>query len=142
MATVQSESEQPVDNKLINGTLAENKPEPATVTDGDAEVCAQGSDVKGTTDPAVPSSPASENPSPHGVALSPRNKDPSEMSCHFQSREDVQNTDVLLENNNSDLISAEAGTDCDVKSDRLHNEHIGKYKFASRPDSKVHAAIS
>ncbi|KAL1259477.1 hypothetical protein QQF64_010054 [Cirrhinus molitorella] len=126
MATVQSESEQPLDNKLINGTLAGNKPElqpvSAPVADCDEEVCAQSSDVKGTTDPGVPSSPASENSSPHGVALSPRNKDASGMPCNFKSTEDEQSTDVLLQNN-GDLISDEPGTDCDVTSDRLHNEN-------------------
>ncbi|XP_050987757.1 zinc finger protein 197 isoform X3 [Labeo rohita] len=127
MATVQSESEQPLDNKLINGTLAGNKPElqpvSATVADSDAEVCAQSSDVKGTTDPDVPSSPASENSAPHGVALSPRNKDASGMPCNYKSPEDEQNTDVVLQNNKGDLISDAPGTDCDVTSDRLHNEN-------------------
>lgn len=129
MATVQSESEQPLDNKLINGTLADNKPElqpaAATVADCDAEVCAQGSGVKGTTEPGVPSSPASENSSPHGAALSPRNKDESGMSCNRKSTVDEQKTDVLFENN-GDLVSAEPATDCRETSDRLHNENIGK----------------
>ncbi|XP_073704129.1 uncharacterized protein [Garra rufa] len=127
MATVQSECEQPLDNKLINGTHAGNKPElqpvSATVADCDAEVCAQSSDAKETTDPGVPSSPASENSAPHGVASSPRNKDASGMPCNFKSTQDEQNTDVLLQNNNGDLISDEPGTDCDVTSDRLHNEN-------------------
>ncbi|KAK7147407.1 hypothetical protein R3I94_010051 [Phoxinus phoxinus] len=129
MATVQSESEQPLDNKLINGTLAENKPEletaSATVADCDAEVCAQGSGVKGTTEPGVSSSPASENSSPHGAALSPRNKDESGMSCNRKSTVDEQKTDVLFENND-DLVSAEPATDCGETSDRLHNENIGE----------------
>lgn len=146
MATVQSESEQPLDNKLINGTLAGNKPElqpvSATVADSDAEVCAQSSDVKGTTDPDVPSSPASENSAPHGVALSPRNKDASGMPCNYKSPEDEQNTDVVLQNNKGDLISDAPGTDCDVTSDRLHNENSGKYNFASRADGKGQAALS
>ncbi|XP_016356275.1 uncharacterized protein LOC107699513 [Sinocyclocheilus anshuiensis] len=125
MATVQSESEQPLEEKLINGTLGENKPElqpvSATVADCDAEVCAQESDVKGTTDPGVPSSPASENSPPHGVAISPRNKDASGMSCNAKSKEDE-----LPLNDNKDLVSAEPGTDCDVISDRLHNENLGQ----------------
>lgn len=140
MATVQSESEQPLEDKLINGTLGENKPElqpvSATVADCEAEVSAQGCDVKGTTDPGVPSSPASENSPPHGAALSPRNKDASGMSCNFKSTEDV------LPQNDKDLISTEPGTDCDVISDRLHNENIGKYNFASRADGKGHAPLS
>lgn len=145
MATVQSESEQPLDNKLINGTLAENKPElqlaSATVADCDAEVCAQGSDIKGPTEPGVPSSP-SENSPPHGAALSPRNKDESGMSFNWKSTVDKEKTDVLFENNNGDLVSAEPGTDCGETSDRLHNENIGKYNFASRADDKWHAALS
>ncbi|XP_039535672.1 uncharacterized protein zgc:66448 [Pimephales promelas] len=129
MATVMSESEQPLDNKLINGSLAENKPDlqPAssTVAGCDAEVCAQGSGVKGATEPSVPSSPASENSSPHGAALSPRNKDESGMSCNRKFTADEQKTDVLFENN-GDLVSAEPATDCGETSDRLHNENIGQ----------------
>ncbi len=127
MATVQSESEQPLDDELINGALGENKPELQPVSsiavDCEAEVCAQGSDVKGTPDPGVSSSPARENPPPHGVALSPRNKDASGMSCN------VKSTDDVLPQNDKDLISAEHGTGCDMISDRLHNENIGKYNF-------------
>ncbi|CAM4700709.1 unnamed protein product [Leuciscus chuanchicus] len=129
MATVLSESEQPLDNKLINGTLAENKPElqpaSATVADCDAEVCAQASGVKGTTEPGVPSSPASENSSPHGAALSPRNKDESGMPCNRKSTVDEQKTDVLFENN-GDLVSAEPATECGETSGRLHNENNGQ----------------
>uniref|UniRef100_A0A8C1XLJ7 Zgc:66448 n=1 Tax=Cyprinus carpio TaxID=7962 RepID=A0A8C1XLJ7_CYPCA len=130
MATVQSESEQPLEDKLINGTLGENKPElqpvSATVADCEADVCAQGSDVKGATDPGVPSSPASENSPPHGAALSPRNKDASGMSCNFKSTEDEQTADLLLLNDNQDLVSAKPGTEYDVISERLHNENIGQ----------------
>jgi len=145
MATVMSESEQPLDNKLINGSLAENNPDlqPAssTVAGCDAEVCAQGSGVKGATEPSVPSSPASENSSPHGAALSPRNKDESGMSCNRKFTADEQKTDVLFENN-GDLVSAEPATDCGETSDLLHNENIGKYNFAPRADSKCNAALS
>uniref|UniRef100_A0A8C0YMH4 C2H2-type domain-containing protein n=1 Tax=Cyprinus carpio carpio TaxID=630221 RepID=A0A8C0YMH4_CYPCA len=130
MATVQSESEQPLEDKLINGTLGENKPElqpvSATVADCETEVCAQGSDVKGANDPGVPSSPASENSPPHGAALSPRNKDASGMSCNFKSTEDEQTADLLLLNDNQDLVSAKPGTEYDVISERLHNENIGQ----------------
>lgn len=146
MATVQSESEQPLEDKLINGTLGENKPElqpvSATVADCETEVCAQGSDVKGANDPGVPSSPASENSPPHGAALSPRNKDASGMSCNFKSTEDEQTADLLLLNDNQDLVSAKPGTEYDVISERLHNENIGKYNFASRADGKGHAPFS
>ncbi|XP_026140796.1 zinc finger protein 197-like [Carassius auratus] len=128
MATVQSESEEQLGDKLINGTLVENKPElqpvSATVADCETEVCAQGSDVKGTTDPGVPSSLANENAPPHGVALSPRNKDASGMSCN--SKEEEQTADLLLNNDNQDLVSAEPDTDCDVMSERFHNENIGQ----------------
>ncbi|XP_043116304.1 zinc finger protein 629 [Puntigrus tetrazona] len=126
MATVQSESEQPLEDKPINGALRENKPElqpeSATVADCDAEVCAQGSDAKGTADPGVPSSPSSENSPPHGVALSPRNKDASGMPCDSKCAEDEQTPDVLPQIDNKDLVSAERETECD----RRHNENIGQ----------------
>lgn len=144
MATVQSESEQPLDNKLINGTFAGNNAElqapSAAAADGDAEVCAQSSDIKGTTEPAVSSSPASENSPPHGAAPSPSNKDASGMSCNWTSEADEQNTDVRCKDN-GELCSAEPGKDLGETSGLLHNENIGKCNFASRVNGKMYHAL-
>ncbi len=48
----------------------------------------------------------------------------------------------MLPQNDKDLISAEHGTGCDMISDRLHNENIGKYNFASWAGGKGHAPRS
>uniref|UniRef100_UPI0000436C01 uncharacterized protein LOC327401 n=1 Tax=Danio rerio TaxID=7955 RepID=UPI0000436C01 len=138
MATVQSESEQPLDNKLINGTLAGNNAElqapSAAAADGDAVVCAQSTDIKGTTEPAAPSSPASENSPPHGAAPSPSNKDASGMSCNWTSEAGEQNTDVLCKDN-GELCPDEPGRDFGETSGVLHNENTGQEEIDKEEES-------
>ncbi|XP_051573783.1 zinc finger protein 628-like [Myxocyprinus asiaticus] len=131
MATVQSESEQQLDNKLTNGTPTGDNQElqssSAAIVTFNAEVCARGSDAKGTTDYDVPSLPASENSSPHGPALPPRNKDASGMACYSTSATmDEPKMDVYVQNNSSESVSTESGEDFGAASENLHNENKGQ----------------
>ncbi|XP_052000092.1 uncharacterized protein LOC127656013 [Xyrauchen texanus] len=130
MATVQSESEQQLDNKLSNGTPTGDKqdfqPAHAAIVDCNAEVCARGGDAKATTDSDVPSLPASENSSPHGPALPSRNKDASGMPCYSTTPTmGEQKRDVYFQNNCRGSVSTESGEDFGTASDNLHNENKG-----------------
>lgn len=130
MATVRTESEQPLDNELVNGIFPGDKAEQQhasdTSVDRNVEVCAKGSSVKETADADVPSSPANENSPPHGAAPSPRNKDTSEMSCNSTATVGEPKMNEDFQSNNAKLVSNEPGEDCGVTSDNLHNENRGQ----------------
>lgn len=145
MATVRTESEQPLDNELVNGISPGDKAERLhasdTAVDRNAEVCAQGSDVKETTDADDLSSAANENSPPHGAALSPRNKDASEI-CNSTAMADEQKINEDLQSNNGELVSTEPGEDGEDTSGNLHNENSGKHNLGSRAHSKRHFALA
>lgn len=129
MATVRTDSEQPLENELVNGIFPGDKVEQQPASDADAdrnvEVCAQGSSVKETADADVPSSPANENSPAHGAALSPSYKDASEMPCNSTAKVDEQKINEDLQSKNGELVSTEPGEDRDDASGDPHNENRG-----------------
>lgn len=133
MATVRTESEQPLDKELVNGVFPGDEAEQQNASDTAVDRCVEGRSVKETTDVDVPPSPTDENAPPHG-ASSALNKDASEMSCDSTATVDERRMNEDF--NKGEVASDEPGEDGGVTSGNLHNENRGKHNFASRADSK------
>lgn len=122
MATVRSESEQPLDNELQNSTFTAEILQHASETTVERKVedCVRGSRVQTTTDNDAPSPPANEDSCPHGDTSPPSNKDATESSCNLTAEVGEQRMDVDLLSNGDQAVSTEPGK---VTSDYLHKEN-------------------